>query len=100
MEQTSQEITDSCSWMDSESDLIVTVNDAISVIPKLNIGQSDGYGGLTTEYLKNACAELFVHLSLSFLFVVGLYTILCQMICLLVTLFQFLKVTKGTLLSR
>ena len=61
-----RENNDSFPPADSNCHFIVTVNDVISVIPKLNSGKSDGNGGLSTDHFKNACDDLFVYVSFLF----------------------------------
>ena len=52
MGQIRREVYISFAPADSKCDFIVTANDVISVIPKLNIGKSDGNGGLSTDHFK------------------------------------------------
>jgi hypothetical protein len=50
----------------ARDDFVVTVNDVLSAIYKLNSGKSDGNGGLCTDHFKNSCGDLHVYLSFLF----------------------------------
>ena len=60
------EINESFPAPDSNCDFIVTANDVINVIPKLNSCKNDGNGDLSTDHLKNACNDLLVYVSFLF----------------------------------
>ena len=66
MDRIRSEINDSFLPADSNCVFIVTVNDVISVISKLNSGKTDGNGGLPTDHFKNACDDLYVYVSFLF----------------------------------
>ena len=65
MGQIRREVYNSFPPADSNCDFIVTGNDVISVISKLNSGKSDG-NGLSTDHFKNACQDLFIYVSFLF----------------------------------
>ena len=66
MGQIRREINNSFPLTDSNCDLVVTMNDVISVISKLNSRKSDGNGVLSTDHFKNASDDLFVYVSFLF----------------------------------
>ena len=66
MGQIRRELYNSFPPADSNCDFIVTGNDVISVILKLNSGKSEGNGGVSTDHLKNACDDLFMYVSFLF----------------------------------
>ena len=61
MGQLRSEVYNSFPPADSNCDFMVTVNDVISVILKLNSATRDGNGSLSTDHFKNACDDLFVY---------------------------------------
>ena len=92
MGQIRREVYNSFPPADSNCDFIVHENDVISVIPKLNSGKSNGNGCLSTDHFKNACDDLSF---ICHVYSPGcLFVVLCQMICSLVMLYRFLKVTR------
>jgi hypothetical protein len=45
---------------------IMTVQDVVDAVSRIKSGKHDGYLGLSSDHVKHACHELFIHLSMMF----------------------------------
>jgi len=47
-------------------DCVITFSDVVDVVRELKPAKYDGYAGLSTDYIINACGKLYVHIALLF----------------------------------
>ena len=44
----------------------MTVQDVVEAVSRIKSGKHEGYLGLSSNHIKHACHELFIHLSMLF----------------------------------
>jgi hypothetical protein len=61
-----QDINDKVNVSGYNEHCIMTVKDVVEAVSRIKYGKHDGYLGLSSDHVKHACHELFIHLSMMF----------------------------------
>jgi len=64
MEDVRRDITNDISNAGASANFIITARDVAAAVSSLSAGKGDGNKGLCSDYLLNACDDLFVHLAM------------------------------------
>jgi len=59
-------INDKLNVIDYNDHCIMTVNDVVDAVARIKSDKHDGYLGLSSNHVKQACHEFYVHLSMTF----------------------------------